>query len=111
MWYTYFTVLEGSDDGPVVNNQGLKKTLYNFIPKPPHTGRDSAMRRDFLVFKSRQTYILELCDVPLLLPFPGLGGFIFMGVVGTLVTGDPLPMLFTVGAAELPFEFFLGEVC
>ena len=71
------------------------------------------MRCDF-VFESRQIYILELCDVPLLLPvlpFPVMGGFIFMGVVGTLVTGDPLPMLFTVGAAELPFEFFLGEVC
>ena len=65
---------------------------------------------------------------PLPLPFPLLDVVNF-GVVGTLLTGDPLPMLlptllltllpvptlfatiFTAGAAELPLEFFLGEFC
>ena len=30
--------------------------------RPPHTGRDSGMRRDFLVFKSRQFALKPVTD-------------------------------------------------
>jgi hypothetical protein len=67
------------------------------------------LHNGYNIFRRIQT---KLHNAPLLVPFPLLEGLINLGVVGTLVTGDPLPMLFTVGAAELlPFEFFLGEVC
>ncbi len=53
----------GGGDGEGLKDEKCTKIGYPLIPtlRPTHTGRDSAMQRDFPIFKSRQICSWKNC--------------------------------------------------